>query len=505
MEKYSRVFHFDDPLYLKNSPLVILAGAILKNNETDEVVAQLKLKNISNSKIKAVEVLLTLYDPAGEVQEKKINYDFLDLNIYRNGEFGSKEAISLPYKNTRSFDIFIKKVIFDNDEVWTNNKKYYKLSKQKKLNTILESTEIDYFKKKFGDNSEFVPYVEKDIWYCCCGNINTIEEKKCYCCGVEKSNTSNIDFEKIKIEALYDLSNNYLETSNYKLIKEAKHNFEVLKEYKDSKMKIDECINKLNELSNKNKKNKKIAVFMGIITVLIIITGIVLTTIFNNRKMESRYEEANKLFNEKKYSESIIIFDELGIYKDSKSKKIEAENELIYLKAEDYFDNGQFYSAYLEYKTINKYKDSSEKEYLSKLYYTIKNYNDNDSETFFNQNIENFKLINDENQIRKIFVNKWLVGMIHSTTGLSVEIFNEDGTGYRPNAKTFKDLLWKVENGYLYYTFWSKIYDSDKSEFREVVDGVYLLVSAKNKEAEFIFILHDSEISQKLNLEGRNS
>lgn len=395
MEKYSRVFHFDDPLYLKSSPLVILAGAILKNNETDEVIAQLKLKNISNNKIKAVEVLLTLYDPAGEVQEKKVSYDFLDLNIYRNGDFGSKEAIPLPYKNTRSFDIVVKKVIFDNDETWTNNKNYYKLSKQKELNTILDSTEIDFFKKKFGDKSEFVPFVEKDVWYCCCGNINTIDEKKCYYCGIEKSAISNIDYDLLKKESLYDLSLYYLETDNIRLIEEAEKSFKSLKEFKDSNKKQKECsakIKELVELKEKNtQKTKKVILRVVLcIAILSVIIGSILfvTKIYipnknyteaKNLILKEEYEKAikkleklpsnykdsekvlkdcyisyaKKLTDEEKYEEAISIYEKIGT-DDLDDNKLET----IYKYANNLFEKKEYEKAYDKYILCGKYKDS---------------------------------------------------------------------------------------------------------------------------------------------------
>lgn len=395
MEKYSRVFHFDDHLYLKNSPLIILAGAILKNNETDEVIAQLKLKNISNSKIKAVEVLLTLYDPAGEIQEKKVNYDFLDLNIYRNGEFGSKEAIPLPYKNTRSFDIIVKKVIFDDDKTWINNKNFYKITKQKNLNTILETTEIDYFKKKFGDKSEFVPFVEKDTWYCCCGNINTIDEKKCYCCGVEMNDISNIDYDLLKKEALYDLSLYYLETDNVKLIEEAEESFKSLKNFKDSNKKQKECSAKIKELIELKEKNTKKAkkILLRIILCIVVLSAIIGSILFITKvyipnknyteakklilkedyekainkleKLPSDYKDADKvlkdcyisyakkLTNEGKYEKAISIYEKIGT-DDLDDNKLET----IYKYANNLFENKEFEKAYDKYLMCGKYKDS---------------------------------------------------------------------------------------------------------------------------------------------------
>lgn len=55
-ERYTRLFATEKNLYVSGSPLVLSAGALLKDNQTESVLAQLKIKNISNKIIKAVKV-----------------------------------------------------------------------------------------------------------------------------------------------------------------------------------------------------------------------------------------------------------------------------------------------------------------------------------------------------------------------------------------------------------------------------------------------------------------
>ncbi len=198
MERYSRVFYINDNFYLDNSPVIILAGAILKDNSTDELIGQLKLKSLSNKKIESVEIELELYDSSGKKQEKKVRHEFLDLNISRNEEFGSNEAIKLPYENSKSFKVNIKKVIFSDGESWNNKKAYYKLEEQESLNSILKTDELKYFKKTYGIYSEYIPIKQKNIWLCSCGTINYDDEEECYFCKINKNDILNIDFEKVK-------------------------------------------------------------------------------------------------------------------------------------------------------------------------------------------------------------------------------------------------------------------------------------------------------------------
>ena len=49
-ERYTRVYSIPDNLYAEGSPVVIKAGALLLDNKTNTVIAQLKLQNIGSKK-----------------------------------------------------------------------------------------------------------------------------------------------------------------------------------------------------------------------------------------------------------------------------------------------------------------------------------------------------------------------------------------------------------------------------------------------------------------------
>ena len=54
-ERYSRLFSLSENLYAEGAPVLIAAGALLKDNETGKVLAQLKLRSISDKKINQEE------------------------------------------------------------------------------------------------------------------------------------------------------------------------------------------------------------------------------------------------------------------------------------------------------------------------------------------------------------------------------------------------------------------------------------------------------------------
>ena len=64
-ERYSRLFSLPENLYAEGAPVVIAAGALLKDNQADKIVAQLKMRNISQKSIKAVTVCIHPLDTVG--------------------------------------------------------------------------------------------------------------------------------------------------------------------------------------------------------------------------------------------------------------------------------------------------------------------------------------------------------------------------------------------------------------------------------------------------------
>lgn len=60
-ERYTRLFALPENLYAEGSPVLLSAGALLKDNETGKVLVQLKIKNIGSKTIKAAKVRVKAY------------------------------------------------------------------------------------------------------------------------------------------------------------------------------------------------------------------------------------------------------------------------------------------------------------------------------------------------------------------------------------------------------------------------------------------------------------
>ena len=99
--------------------MLIAAGALLKDNQTGKVLAQLKFRNISQKAIQSVKVKVNAYDTAGCPLAGMDSFSYLDLSVAANEEFGQSKPIYLPDATTRAFSVEILSVVFADHEVFT--------------------------------------------------------------------------------------------------------------------------------------------------------------------------------------------------------------------------------------------------------------------------------------------------------------------------------------------------------------------------------------------------
>lgn len=118
-ERYTRLFSLPENLGLESCPVVISAGALLKDNTTGNVLAQLKFRNLTSQAVKAVKVKIHAYDTA-KAELNGVNiFSYLDLNVPLDGEFGSQTPIPLPDAATRSFTVDILSVVLAGGTVYS--------------------------------------------------------------------------------------------------------------------------------------------------------------------------------------------------------------------------------------------------------------------------------------------------------------------------------------------------------------------------------------------------
>lgn len=85
-ERYTRLFSLPENLGQDGCPVLISAGALLKDNNTGKLLVQLKLRNISEQVIKSVKVKINAYDTAEISLDGIEAFSYLDLAVERDGE-----------------------------------------------------------------------------------------------------------------------------------------------------------------------------------------------------------------------------------------------------------------------------------------------------------------------------------------------------------------------------------------------------------------------------------
>ena len=326
-ERYTRLFSLSENLYTTGSPVIISAGALLKDNQTGGIVAQLKLKSIVQKTIKTVKVSIASFDSLNRPVEGIVEHTYLDINAVREQEFGQKEPIILSNSITRAFSVNVVEVGFVDNEVWMGgNTSWNPLQTQDTLESLCKDEEMEkQFRIEFGDTARFIPRAELDLWRCFCGTINHKGESVCYKCGCAPSFDFNVMVER--------------------------RNQRVMEEYEKAQQRE-------KDLAVKKKKSRKLAAIILSTVMTIIGVALLLTfVIFPN----SRYKNANNLLRNGKYDEAAEAFRALGDYKDSKDKAIEAENEKKYSEAMDSLAGGDFKNAESVFLDLNDYKDSKKK------------------------------------------------------------------------------------------------------------------------------------------------
>ena len=198
-ERYSKVFSLPENLYAEGAPVVIAAGALQKDNQTGRVVAQLKLRNISPKTIKAATVSILPLNTVGNLLGEAIRYEYLDLSSTRDTDFGSKSAIPMPDKTTRSFGIRVAEVIFADNSAWSNSDVIWEpLKKPEALDSRLDGEMVKQFRMEYGSRANNFLLEQKDLWHCVCGAVNRREEKTCYSCQKSIYDLKNLDLDALE-------------------------------------------------------------------------------------------------------------------------------------------------------------------------------------------------------------------------------------------------------------------------------------------------------------------
>lgn len=305
-ERYSKLYTLAPNLYIEGSPIVISAGALLKDTTDNSTLVQLKLKSIYNGFIKAVTVEIVPHDSANRVLGNSEKFQYMDLSLSRNGEFGQKVPIPLLDATTRSFTVNVVEVVFGDMTFWSNGEESQRVFEAIPPSTTLEQRfyqkeMVKQYQIAYGNASKFLPNKEKDLWICSCGCYNHVEEFSCFSCKQSLCSLESADF--------YELD---------KKVKERLEEEQIERERKIEEEKvIADSIEREQVIAKKAAKLKAKKIGYG--TAITITCLLVLLQAIPSIKNLYQYNSAMNLMEKQDYKAAFLTFTELSNYEDSSS------------------------------------------------------------------------------------------------------------------------------------------------------------------------------------------
>lgn len=348
-ERYSRLFSLPENLYTEGAPVVIAAGALLKDNQTGRVLAQLKLRNISPKAIKAATVCLFPMNTVGQPLGEAIRYEYLDLSSTRDTDFGSKSAIPMPNITTRSFSAAVVEVIFMDNSVWNANEAAWEaLKSPEALTSRLDNEMVKQFQIEYGSRAKNFFLEQKDLWYCVCGAINRRGELACHKCHKTEADLRNVNMNVLR------------QNKDARLTRE--------RDWKEKEAAAERERKKA--AIAKTEKIGKITAIAALLIIIVIILAVKIPPIIRARQEEktrlNAYNSAVALIDAKQYDEAIAVLQELADYKDSVQQiqiaekgKQEMLNADAYAKAVALLEEEDYEGAISAFRALGEYRDSA--------------------------------------------------------------------------------------------------------------------------------------------------
>lgn len=344
-ERYTKLFSLPKNLYAEGSPVIIEAGVLTLDNNTNRVFVQLKFRNISDKEIKALSVTLKAYYVTGKEVSEPVKYQYLDFCSSIDEEFGAKTPILLHDNTVRSFSVHIDEVVYYDNTVGEVNLDHSESVPEQHLLCKTDGWNKDTaseFKKLTDDKCVYAICEYKDLWLCSCGCANSlVRDKRCRRCGCAHDLLKSITPEKAQAhinDTVYDDAITKMQSNSVTDYDKAIALFNSIHGWKDADDKAKECEKLRDELKQsiiearqaeekrRKKRNKKI-IKISCIPVACIITVVLLVSVIKSAIVKNKqYTTAIEELNAGNVAAAYSGFAQLGKYKDSKEKAEEVRS-----------------------------------------------------------------------------------------------------------------------------------------------------------------------------------
>ena len=318
-QRYEDLSKIQQNSYAEGCPVLIEAYALLKDTKDGRVLAQVKLRNISEYIVLGCKVDVCSYEINGKETDGVKGFSYLDINAKRGDSFGTKVPIYLPKNDARKICVSVTEVTCEGGVIWKEKQSEWKtIEKQKTIKEFFGDDElVEQYKLEIGDGN-YIPVETNGLFLCTCGTANKIGLKCCTCGRDYREIASKIDEDYLKKEAAIRIENE--------------------KKEQEQQKKKEEIL----------KSAKKRRVIVTSIILLFALVGIVLYVLLYPAK---KYKDAIALYEANKYSEAEAIVDSENWYFFDPDK-------LIVLKAQCRAGEGDYITAIEEIKQVDNAEEA---------------------------------------------------------------------------------------------------------------------------------------------------
>lgn len=179
-------------LWRVGTPVIVTQLEVVDLDENGVLGVYLGFQNIKAQNIIAIYVDIFGYNVLKERKAELRDVCFLDLNISEGQVYVTPNAIILPDNSIRRCEVFIRHIVFQNEEIWTNEREesvqMIIAQNRLELSELNEDFErlIDIYMPKERTLYQYEPVNQADYWCCACGQLNEKTRGVCLSCKIRK-------------------------------------------------------------------------------------------------------------------------------------------------------------------------------------------------------------------------------------------------------------------------------------------------------------------------------
>ena len=178
-QRFTKLYELPSGCYAPCAPVMIRAGALLRDNYSKNAVVQLRLYNLDERTIRSAKLAIYMWDDGGQQLGDEILRPYTGLKVGQDEEFGQRTALVLPFREVASFTACVAEVVFADGTRWRDKGDMWEpIARPILLKDAYGSEEMaSQFRIRYGTDCLYTPQESGLLWQCTCGVMNLIHEQ----------------------------------------------------------------------------------------------------------------------------------------------------------------------------------------------------------------------------------------------------------------------------------------------------------------------------------------